>query len=523
MIDEVKWYRLAIDLVFKKDSTEMKSHPVSVIQAINKAVSSRTPPFSALEIEDMPIFHIKDKKHTFKMSPQDIIHVDFLFFKQNPQEISLWRHHLVEYLSKPVYSQTVEVLTIGDIEERTYTALCSQYPNLPGQGEICLEFLMPLAFTREAGRSRAYLSKEQFIGLFEKRFSALFGRPFTYRPQDDDFFLLPYYWNYTEIKHPSRSQPGNTQFINGLTGKLYIKGTWKSFLPYLILGSEVHTGARMTNSQGYYRVLPDSPPFFGRTFPDPLVLAPVIQDVIERYDQALEALSKKEMVPFAGQAFARDLCREISQGTYCPTPNTAFVISQGNKKERLVEQLSFKDLIVCRYLGKHLRKPLSDYFAQEYQHPPLPSERFDCLVDDLLPAGDTLVKNLLKRVAANGYTLDNRYFPRLDVLDILRYIIPPPLDQAPVDRLALVLAEPGLLFCLSGDMLVIKRDGKIVDTFPLKGIREIIVPGSSLLSAALLRMCSEYGIPVSIRLESGYTVPVIQPVSGEALKPEFFD
>ena len=232
----------------------MKSHPVSVFQAIIKAVSSKTLPFSSLENKDIPIFHIRDRKHSYKMKPFDRLRVDFMFFRRSFEEIEQWRQALLLYFSDPAYVESVEILTVGEIEERDYQKLVLEYGELSGQGELCLEFLIPLPFKPEIGKPRTSLSKQKFIALFEKRFSELFGQSIRYEAVEDVFFIFPFYWRYTEIKHSSRSNPGFTQFINGTFGKLYLKGNWKEFLPFLLLGLEVHVGAKLSNSQGYYRL-----------------------------------------------------------------------------------------------------------------------------------------------------------------------------------------------------------------------------------------------------------------------------
>lgn len=448
----IKWHRLEVVFLCKKASVLMKNHPISVIQAIVKTVSGKTPPFSSLQPSSMPIFHIKDKKHSYKMKPMDQIPIEFLFFNHQPEAISVWKKNLEEYLEEPVYRKTFEILSLEEPEERTYSRLTCQLATLPDQGELCLEFLMPLPVKREPGRSRVYISKEKLIRLYEKRFFTLFGKNFTYQPGEDDFSLLPYYWNYTEIKHPSKSQPGHIQFINGMAGKLYIKGKWKNFLPFLILGSEVHIGTRLANSQGYYKILADSPPHFERTFPQPKTLVPVIRDVIDRYDQALETLSKAEMYPFDEQAFARELCREIEDNSYLPSPNKAFVIRQKNKKDRLVEQLSFRDLIVARYLLKTIYKNFDNIFEEEsigyrkgisrdkalrlvetalqegYGYvvesdiedffPSIDPDHLKKLLEFYLPCRDTRLKELLVKLIDNGYILDGRHYERLKGLPL---------------------------------------------------------------------------------------------------------
>jgi len=70
--------------------------------------------------------------------------------------------------------------------------------------------------------------------------------------KEDNFSLLPYYWKYTKIRHLSHSQPGYIQYLNGYVENLYLKGRFKDFLPFLILGSELYTGRKISNSQGYF-------------------------------------------------------------------------------------------------------------------------------------------------------------------------------------------------------------------------------------------------------------------------------
>ncbi len=447
LFHELKWYRLSLTFLCKKTASEMKSHPVSVFQAIIKAISSRTPAFSSLKNDDLPVFHIRDKKHSFKMNPLDPIRVDFFFFKQDREEITSWRQNLVEYLSKPVYNETVEILTVGEVEERNYSILAKEYDNLPCERELCLEFLSPLPFNREKGKTRVCISKDRFIKLFEKRFSLLFGREITYECGEDDFSLLPYYWKYTEITHSSRSQPGNTQYINGTIGKLYIKGMWKNFIPFLLLGAEIHTGIKLANSQGYYRILPGAVSYFEGSFPDVKEIISVTRDVIENYDHASEWLSGNEMYPFDEKVFAEKLCAEIKNDGYLPSPNTAFVIRQKNKKDRIVEQVNFKDLIVSRYLVKTVYKVFDNIFEEEsigsrkgisreravemvktaveegYEYiiepdiedffPSVELEGLRRLLDYYLPSKDGLIRGLLEKLTGNGYVLDGRFQERV--------------------------------------------------------------------------------------------------------------
>ena len=633
IFNEIHWYRLAVTFLCKKKSTVMKNHPISVIQAVVKAVCSRLPCFTSLESEDMPVFHIIDKKHTFKMNPRDHIPVAFLFFKQQPVEIIQWRQCLEEYLQDPEQGRTIEIVKAGEVEERTYQTLVeeSRPLNPPASGELCLEFLMPLPFNRKKGKPRAFISNRDFIHLFEKRFTKLFGREFKYESRQDDFSLLPYFWNYTEIKHPSKSQPGNIQLINGMVGNLYIKGTWPDFFPFLLLGSEVHTGARRSNSRGYYRIHPDAPPYFAHRFPDAMDLIPVIRDVIERYDQAPEWLSQKQMYPFNEKVFAGEVCDDLLAGKYYPSPNTAFVIEQKNKKQRLVEQLNFKDLIVSQYLLKTIYKTIDNCLEEEstgyrkqysrekaaeriknaidagYEYvvesdienffPSVDLQHLNTLLDFYLPGKDTLIKDLLKRVISNGYILEGKFYERLKGLPLgnplspclanlylddfdekvktldVRFVrygddfivlckkpgqgeqilqqtrtflsaiglrlkeektavksvkegfqflgmtfgkgtapgLPGPQEKS--FKKPLYITEPYVFLGLSGDTVVIKKEQKIIDTFPLRRISEVMVLEKTVFSTGFIRRCIEKDIPFTITLNNGYYITTIKPDS----------
>ena len=599
LFHELNWYRLSFSFLCKKTDSQMKSHPISVFQAIIKAVSSKTPEFSSQKHNALPVFHIKDKKHSFKMNPLDSIRVDFFFFKQKKEEISSWRQNLVEYLSKPAYNETVEILTAGEVENRDYTRLAKEFDNLPYEGELCLEFLLPLSFNREKGKNRVYISKDKFIKLFEKRFSLLFGREITYEYGEDDFSVLPFYWHYTEIKHTAKSQPGNIQYINGTVGKFYIKGAWRNFLPFLILGSEIHTGAKLTNAQGYYRVLAEAPPYFSDIFPDSKALITVIQEVIETYDHALDAewLAQKEMYPFDEKAFAEKLADDIKNHRYEPSPNTAFVIRQTNKKDRVGEQMNFKDLIVSRYLAKTVYKMFDTIFeegsigsrkgisreqaielgktalAEGYEYmiasdieeffPSVNLQMLLRLLDYILPSRDTMIKHLLAKLTGNGYILEGRFHERLKGLALGNPLSPclanlylDSFDEyiKSMDVRAIRNENDVMIFCkrwedaekiamklnidleqkvfgqkgenlfkkeslcideirifvgLMGNMVFVKKGQDIIDIMSLRKIDDIEIRGDSIISAALLRRCKEWNIPLFIRLINGYVLPVL--------------
>jgi len=76
----------------------MFAHPFSVFQAIVKTVSS------SVENKNGPIifFHLKDKKHTFRISKGEEIPLEILFFNCDLKYVEFWREVFSVYLSNPI-------------------------------------------------------------------------------------------------------------------------------------------------------------------------------------------------------------------------------------------------------------------------------------------------------------------------------------------------------------------------------------------------------------------------------------
>ena len=81
---------------------------------------------------------------------------------------------------------------------------------------------------------------------------------------------------------------GIRNILTGAWEALY-KGAVSQPPPLLILGSEIHAGAKLSNAQGYYLAHGDSPGYFTGYFPAKKAIVSVINDVVNRYDNALQS------------------------------------------------------------------------------------------------------------------------------------------------------------------------------------------------------------------------------------------
>jgi CRISPR-associated protein Cas1 len=361
-LDTLTWRRLTFTLVNTRLLPSIRSHAFSVVQAIVKHVSAHA---GVQPDKQHVFFHIRDRHHTLKLRTGIRLDVDIMFPGAAEEIAPRWNETLQAYLATEEGGKNFSLAQLPTLEDRSFAKLSAELAVEKSEGEICLDFLSPVPFRAAKGRRRTNIEHEAFVNLFLGRFSRLFDRKFEYASSRDRFSVLPYYWHYTEIKHDSVSQEGHTQYINGCTGKLYLKGLFKDFLPYLILGSELHAGGKLGNSQGYFVLRPDSPPYFSSFFPRPEPLVHVISDVLQRYDHAAESLAAEEGLQFDPVALAAQIAQQLATDSYVASPNKAFLIRKKNGTDRLVEQLSFRDLIVQEYLLRTFSDVAERIFEEE--------------------------------------------------------------------------------------------------------------------------------------------------------------
>ncbi len=297
----------------------------------------------------------------------------------------------------------------------------------------------------------------------------------------------------------------------------------------------------------------------------------------------------------------------------------------------MVEQLNFKDLIVCRYLLKTLtpaldaaleeesigyRKGISrnkavqlvkDAVAAGFVYmmdadierffPSIPLDALEKCLHRLLPQQDVRIRELLHKVLNTGYIFNGRLVERvkglaqgnplspllanvyLDAFDeavkalpvrLIRYgddfiiftrtqeeaenirtraesvladlglemdddksavrcvndgfqflgfsfgaggEIKEAPQEADLLKKPLYITEPYTYLSLNGDALAVKKDGKLLQSLPIRRIGEIMVMEKSLFSTALLKRCTEAGIPFTITLRNGYFITTLKPDS----------
>lgn len=629
ILKELFWYRLVVELINVRQVPSMQAHPISIMEAIIKGTSY------SINYQYPVIFHIKNKNHTWRIRYQDRFTLEILFFQCTIEDVSGWKEAFIKYLASPETGKNFDILSISEPQKRTLKDLYSEKDPLPSKGELCIEFLTPLHFKKENNKPRTYISKSVFTDTLLRRIRRLFNIELNVSI-NDNFELLPYYWNYTEIKHPSHSQRGHTQYINGCVGKLYIKGHFSELLPYILLCSEIHAGPKLSNSYGYYIIHSDSPTYFDRRLLNRGTIVSVVNELFDRYD--ISELIQKECKPSTDSELpellnpddlARELIEEFITDTYTPKPTIAFKIKKKSGDYRIVEQLSFKDLVVSQVLLKILSDPFDKileessigfrkgksrelaielfkeavkegyYYVIESDiedfFPSVEHEILKILLDHYIPAKDVITKKTLKKLISIGYIDAGQYHERtkglpqgsplspllanlyLDTFDeqiaamnlrLIRYgddfiiltktekeaeeillktrsflselglrlkkektaiksvfdgfeFLGIRFEQAePVFQTGqeiklfkkpLYITEHYVFLALSGDTVNVKKEQNIIESLPLRRISEIICMGNAAFSSSFIKRCSEFNIPITLTLGSGYFITTIKP------------
>lgn len=445
-LSHLSWYRLRVVLACTRLVPNATRHLPQVMQALVKGVTDLTEGRTLPDAERTVFFHLTDRRYSTPPRQGEQIPLELFFCSHDQEYVERWRQALAAYLDDPVQGRNYSLVEAGEPELRTLTTLVEENPDLPTEGELCLDFYTPFPFRHPDGKPRTFLTEQQFVNQLCNRFTRLFNRGITCQPGDDSWYLLPFYWQYTEIRHASKSQPGNSQYLNGCIGKLYLRGRFSGLLPFLLLASELHIGTKLSNSSGYFRLPSLSPPAFCRQFPHKKAIHAAVVDVLERYDTAAESLAASECYPFHPEKLAETLAQQIGDGSYTPIPATAFAIKKKNGEDRIIEQLSFRDMIVQQYLlglvaepfdrilergAIGFRRGMSRHSATELVHealaqgygyiiesdieaffPSLDHQRLERLLATYLPEGDAPLQRLIMSCVRTPCSLNGRLVER---------------------------------------------------------------------------------------------------------------
>lgn len=338
----LRWLRVAFTLRNQRVVPSQHAHPLSVFDAILRAPNKT--------LGRPGVFHVRTTpSHRLRIAEGASFELEAMLPTGGAAEGERWLAALRAELETP--SRNFTLTGTPRIEVREAQAWTSAIP-----AEVCLEFMTPFAFQPGAkaapGRPQGAkplptaLDAAEFADQLRQRLSKFFGVALDCQALMEGVQVLPYFWQFANIPHQSRSQPGEVKLIKGCAGPLYLRGNLGPLLPVLALCAEVHAGGAMAFGQGYFRLHSAPRPVFPAGFPSAQVLAAATQRLLDVSDSALADASARFGQPFDPQAFAEAIAEDLRAGRYVPKPATVHRIPKHDGSLREIEELDLMDRVV---------------------------------------------------------------------------------------------------------------------------------------------------------------------------------
>lgn len=475
-LKDLKWFRLRA--IFEPRNT-LSTSAYSVLEAITKEITTITGMHRDI------IFHIDGKPIKYRLKRKRQFNATLLFPVHTLEDVLLWRDVAVEYFQDPWNSRNISLIELSKPEIRQYSILENEIPLSDAakhKQEICLDFLTPLAFKLTHPKKRAYITKLNFINLFLSRLQRLFNLNHSIDFDEERLSIL-FYWRYNELAVPSISQRGSLRYINGSVGKVYIRGDYEPLIPYLLLCSELHTGASISHGRGYFILTHDANVSYINSQP--------VAETLQFYvDKNHDRLAEKD-----SEALTQELYEAVLTGQYEPTPSEAFRLPEN---QILTERLFWKDQILHSFIYHLLKNPVDNIlpltvvgFRPHISQPDIKAmmeqaieqgltnfltftiDRFYSSVDhellmksleDLIPCADHQILRIIQGFLKIGYIYEGKHYP-LDkglpkgspLSPLLANIYLLPVDRAlnasAADTIAIRHADTYLIMSISEETL----------------------------------------------------------------------
>jgi CRISPR-associated endonuclease Cas1 len=388
-------------------------------------------------------YHVPGRlAHALRLRAGEAFPLEVLFFGGDDDTPGRWLEAFAVYAAGS--RAGFELVEVGAATGQNGAELWSPDEAAPSHAE--LECLSPLPFKRAKGAPKTALTLETLFAGLRQRAKSLFGVELA-PPPLDGVRLQPWYWEYREIPHLSKSQAGgHVQLYNGGVGPLYFAGELVGVLPWLRLAAAIHaSGGVALNGLGYCRLHTPARPRFDLRLQDGALWHSALDALRANHDDWAEALAAGEGLPVDPKRYCRELGRRILASGWRPEPAQAFQVPKRDGTRRL-EKLPFTEQLLHTGLHELLRESLDrvlteavfgyrrgrsaqaaaarvrELIAEGYRYvveadiadffPSVDLDRLDGLLDRLLPPADTALRGLLRRLLRAPYLEEGDLRPR---------------------------------------------------------------------------------------------------------------
>jgi CRISPR-associated protein Cas1 len=440
-LERLAWHRLRLT-VAPHFHLGQKTPALIVLNALAKSVKTGPDPNPERPAIRRALHVPGEPAHRLRRQPGEALTLDILFFGATDADVQAWADAFARYLAE--YPKAHFDLAAPPASYRhTGAELAVVPPETPHHAE--LEFLSPLPFKRSPNAPRTRLSLDGFLTLLQRRLKNLFGLEPPW-PDLENCDMQSAYWEYLELHHASKSQPGQTQYYNGCIGSLYFRGDIGPLLPWLRLAEAVHAGGGLAlNALGYCRLHLPARPYFDSRLTQAETWLPALERVQQAHDDWADWLVPEQGVPFEPRRFCAGLAGRLAEESWQPSPSQAYTVAKQDGTRRL-EKLPLEELVVHTGLLGLLRGPLDrllepaamgyrpgrsvqaaldrvrDLLREGYRYavqsdiedffPSVDLIRLGDLLDRVLPPADTRLRWMVARILHAPFVENGRLCPR---------------------------------------------------------------------------------------------------------------
>ncbi len=283
----ISWHKVDIRLKNTRNIFA-REHPLSIFQGMFKFAAAKKGVTADF------FYHPVQEQLASRIHKNREYDLELIFPNASPNHIEEFIAGLEQHLKNKRNNFTL--LHAGPPQSRCLADLEKEWQTTSFSGEVCLDFYTPLPFKPKSSDRRWIIAQDVFFRCLTNRVKRFYNIDLPDATQAwREIRILPYYWQYTEHRHKSRSNSGK-QFINGAVGPLYLRGPVENILPLLLVCSELHAGRRTAAGQGYYVLRPNRP-FFDPMLNDSGCFQRMIKDLDKNSDRTDEIVSSFIDVP----------------------------------------------------------------------------------------------------------------------------------------------------------------------------------------------------------------------------------
>ncbi len=365
----LRWRRLRVTLRNVRNDYA-REHPFFVCKALLKSAASQAGLAGKVDFlwrpSSAPLPHRVRKGHLYAL--------DLVFPGAGQEDVAAFAGGLRTWAADGRHNFTLERL--GEPEERGLGILEAEMLGAldTTAGEVCLDFLSPLAFKSSDSRRPHVLEAQALIDFCTVHLARLF--PEQMLPAGIEagrLETLPWFWEEvglggSPIRHKSKSQPGHVHLC-GYVGPLYLRGEWQRHLPVLLACSELHAGfgrgakdlrtnspdkrEALSHGHGGF-ILKTGRPCLDRVLSDPNRFHATRRELAGESPVAQELHALLD----DGESLAAEVHGAFQAGTYAPEPACFCDLPKKDGGTRRIGLIGARDRILQGTLLQVLAAPL---------------------------------------------------------------------------------------------------------------------------------------------------------------------